>query len=219
MVNSRQKLWVGVGFAVLLSAAFGAGCRGFFVNPTLTSITVSPQSPTISQNTTLQLSATGTYDDGSIKTLTSNVFWTSSDPSSVSITSGGLIKGIAQGTSTVTASSGIATGTTTVTVTIANLVSIQISPTAPSIKQGNTQTFTVSGTVAGGGSPVDVTSTATWTVTPSNAGVNILNQGSSPVSAQAAGPFNSLPATYTITATVPTGTTNLTSSATLTVTP
>ena len=57
-------------FAALFLLALAAGCRGFFVNPTLTSLAVSPTSASLIKAQTQQLSATGNYDDGSTKDLT-----------------------------------------------------------------------------------------------------------------------------------------------------
>ncbi len=47
----------------LFCLTFGVGCRGFFVNPTLTTITVGPATPSVQQGSTLQMTATGTFDD------------------------------------------------------------------------------------------------------------------------------------------------------------
>jgi uncharacterized protein YjdB len=46
-------------------------------------------------------------------------------------------------------------------VTIANLVSITVQPTSPSVTAGSTQQFTATGTVQGGGT-MDVTNFVTW---------------------------------------------------------
>ena len=145
----------------LLCLAFAVGCRGFFVNPTLTTITVGPATPSVQQGSTLQMTATGTFDDGSKKTLTANVTWSTSDVATATVSSSGVVTGVAPGTATITATSGTVSGSTTVTVTVANLVSIAVTPTNPSIKQGATQQFTAIGTIQGGGT-VDLTTSATW---------------------------------------------------------
>jgi len=145
----------------LFCLAFGVGCRGFFVNPTLTTITVGPATPSVQQGSTLQMTATGTFDDGSKKTLTANVTWSTSDVATATVSSSGVVTGVAPGTATITATSGTVSGSTTVTITVANLVSIAVTPTNPSIKQGATQQFTAIGTIQGGGT-VDLTTSATW---------------------------------------------------------
>jgi hypothetical protein len=77
MVSSRRKLQLVASFCVLLLAAVAVGCHGFFVDPTLTGITVSTlQSTTLSTaGSTAQLIASGNYDDGSNKNLTGVVTW------------------------------------------------------------------------------------------------------------------------------------------------
>src|SRR5579864_3682570 len=111
MPSTKRKLQLLAGLTVLLLLAAAVGCRGFFQSPVLTSLTVGPQSPNIQQGTSLQMSAIGTFDDGSTKTLTSSVFWSSSDMTVASITSGGRVTGASSGTATITASSGASSGT------------------------------------------------------------------------------------------------------------
>ena len=58
-------------FAALSLLALAAGCRGFFVNPTLQSITVAPSTGSVAPAGTIQMTATGTFDDGSTSNVTS----------------------------------------------------------------------------------------------------------------------------------------------------
>src|ERR1700721_2503827 len=69
-------------FAALATLALPLSCRGFFVNPPLTSIAISPTAPQVEEGKTLQLQAFGTYDDGSRNQIRSGVSW-SSDTSTV----------------------------------------------------------------------------------------------------------------------------------------
>lgn len=78
MSSTKQKLRVAGAVAALAFLALAAGCTGFFVNPTLTGVSVGPSGLTLNVNQTWQMTATGTYDDGSQKTLTSGVVWSSS---------------------------------------------------------------------------------------------------------------------------------------------
>jgi hypothetical protein len=174
MLMVKRNLRVVLGFFVLMSLAVAVGCHGFFVNPTLTTITITPPTPTITVNNTVQMTATGTYNDGSIKTLGSEVTWTTSAPSSATIRAGGLVTGVASGSATITASSGIAVGTTTVTVSPANLTSIQITPQSTSVKTGNSVAFIATGFVAGGGT-VDVSQSATWSSTATGGTITFSN--------------------------------------------
>ncbi len=83
--------------------------------PSLTSITVTPPSPTITAGTTQQFTAMGTYSDGSAFTLTS-VAWSSSKTSIATINASGLATGVAAGTSTIQATLGLITGSANLTV-------------------------------------------------------------------------------------------------------
>ena len=80
-----KRLPLTLAFGVLVAAAIGAGCNGFFTSPTLNSIAIQPPSPQVQVGDTLNLQAWGTYSDGSRSQITSGVAWTSSDNSTVSI--------------------------------------------------------------------------------------------------------------------------------------
>jgi hypothetical protein len=84
--------------------------------PTLSSIAISPADATIAAESAIQLTAWGTYDDGSYKNITAQVTWTSSDTELVSIAAGGLATGVKPGTATITAGYEGLTGTGTVNV-------------------------------------------------------------------------------------------------------
>jgi trimeric autotransporter adhesin len=169
MSSIKQKLRLAGAFAALATLAVAVSCKGFFVNPTVSTITVDPPTPSVSVGASQQMNASATYSDGSGGTLKggtsctgSTVCWSSSDTTIASVTTGGLLTGVATGTSTITATSGAITGTTTATVTLGNVTGLNINPTTISIPASSTQNFTVSATLSSG-SPVDVTSTASWT--------------------------------------------------------
>ena len=116
---------------------------------TLVSIEVTPTNPSIALGTNKQFTATGIYSDNTSLDLTSFAVWTSSDPSVASVSndagSNGLAASKAAGSTTITATSGTVTGSTTLTVTSATLVSIQVTPTDPSIALGRNKQFTATG--------------------------------------------------------------------------
>ena len=134
MSSKQQRIRLVGAFAALATLALAVSCKGFFVNPTLTGVSVGPQSLTLSVNQTFQMTATGTYDDGTQKNLTSGVAWSSSDPTTVSVgQSSGQVAGLVTGSATITASSGgcaACTGSTTVTVVLTNVTSIVVSPSS-----------------------------------------------------------------------------------------
>jgi Bacterial Ig-like domain (group 2) len=166
--------------AILLALALAIGCRGFFVNPKLTSITVTPSTVTISKGQTNQMTATGNYNDGSTKNLTGSATWTSSDTACATVSSAGVVTASASitttCTTTITATSGSFTATATVTVTPGTLVSITLSATPTTAPAGSTVVFKALGTYSGSSTQQDITTQVTWTV--SNTTVLTLNQGS-----------------------------------------
>src|ERR1700747_545645 len=103
-----KKLKLVGSFAVLLSLALAASCRGFFVNPTVSSITVGPSNVKIPIGSTQQMTATATFSDQSTGDVTSKsgISWQSSDSTQATVTNTGLVKGVAAGTPTITAQLG-----------------------------------------------------------------------------------------------------------------
>ncbi len=161
MSSANQKLRLICAFAALATLALAISCRGFFVNPTLTSIAISPTAPQVEVGKTLQLQAFGTFDDGSRNQIRSGVSWSSDTSSVASIDPNtGILTGVTTGTSTITASSQALSSTATATVFIV-IDSITISPTSASVKAGGSQNFTVS--AASNGSTLNLTSSATLT--------------------------------------------------------
>jgi hypothetical protein len=131
----------------------------------LSSIAVTPTTPTIAQGVTQQFTATGTYTDSSTQDITSSVTWSSSKTSVATISSAGLATAGVSGDSTIQAAyksvTGTITGTTTLTVSSATLSSIAVTPPNASIAQGLTEQFTATGTYSDG-STHDLTTTVTW---------------------------------------------------------
>jgi uncharacterized protein YjdB len=79
----------------------------------LVSITISPNTPAVARGATLQLSATGTFSNGSSLDVTGQVTWTSSSPSVASITAEGMAIGVSGGSTTIGAAHGGVQGTAT----------------------------------------------------------------------------------------------------------
>jgi hypothetical protein len=177
---------------------------------TLSSIAVTPAAPSIAKGTTQQLTATGTYSDGTTKDITAMVTWTSGTAATATVSAAGLATGVAGGTSVITAAMGTVMGSTTLTVTVANLVSIAITPGAQTIATGTKQQFTATGTFKDAANVMttqDLTAMVTWTSSMTNF-ATITAAGLA--SAVAVG-------TTTITATSGTGATAIMGTTTLTV--
>lgn len=152
-----------------ITATLGSlsGSTGLNVTPaTLVSIAVIPANPSIANGTVQQFAAIGTYTDTSTQPLTTSVNWSSSNSGVATISnaagSNGLASTVAPGSSTITATLGSVSGSTGLTVTPATLVSIAVSPTAPSISDGTSLQFTATGTYTDS-STQNLTAAATWT--------------------------------------------------------
>jgi len=127
-------------------------------------VTVAPASKTIASGSKLQFTATGLYSDGSTADLTSTSTWSSSNGVAATIASTGIATGVAAGTATIKATQGTLNGSATLTVTggtSPTLVSISVTPAAPSLAKGLTQAFTATGTFSDG-TKQDLTASVTW---------------------------------------------------------
>ncbi len=236
MVSSKRgKLRVAGVIAALLTLALAISCKGFFVNPTISTITVDPPTPSVSQGATQQMTATATYQDGTTATLAggtscsgNTVCWSSSDTSTATITTGGLLTGVAEGSATITAASGAITGTTTATVVLSNVTNFQVCEgsfgATTSCSSGSsaltwspnvtntevTQNFIAQGSSSG--TENDLTTTATWTVVNAPTGISCDNSSSPAVCTVDQG---TTAGTYTVTITYGT---NLSATITINVT-
>jgi uncharacterized protein YjdB len=215
-INSKVRL-IGP-CAALATLALAVSCRGFFVNPTLTSIAVGPTSASVPVGSTQQMSATGTYSDSSQQDITgkSGIIWQSSDTSQATVNGSGLVTGVAAGTPTITAQLGTVSGQTSITVSLTNVTAIKVTPITANISaNGGTAQFQAMATVSGQSTQIDVSSQVTWTI--SDTTNFTLTQGVSPETVTA-GQGASIGQQVTLTATYTSGTSQFTSNATLTVT-
>src|ERR1039457_1519030 len=146
---------------VVAAVLFWIASATFLSAQTLVSIAVTPTNPSIALGTTEQMTATGTFDDGSTLDITSTVTWTTQRATIVTVNSQGLATSVKVGNSRVTASLSGITGSTRLTVTPAALVSIAVTPALPNIPRGAQQQFTATGTFTDG-STQDITATVQW---------------------------------------------------------
>ncbi len=95
---------------------------------TLTSITVLPANGSIAASTTVQFHALGNYSDGSTQNLTRQVTWASSNTGVAQVINTGASRGVAPGTTTITATLGSVSGSTTLTVTMPRSYPLTLCP-------------------------------------------------------------------------------------------
>jgi len=179
---SQGRTLLRVGLSLLLCMTW-SGCGGFFVNPSISSIFITPASATIATGNSVQLTATARYSDNSSGTISgSSVGWSSSSTSVATVTSpGGLVTGVSIGTATITVTAQGVTSTATVTVTPTNVTSIVITTTAGSTNPQSTATISGAPATlqfyayANGSSIDDVSNAVTWS--SSNTNVATISSG------------------------------------------
>ena len=139
-----------------ISATFNAvtGSTSFTVIA-LTSIAISPSNPSIVFGSKLQLTATGTYSDGSTRDFTATAAWSSSNLGVATVNATGLVTSVHEGTTTIQAIQSGVTGSTQLSVV--DDVAISISPSSTSLTVNSIQQFTV--TVTGASN-----TSVTWSV-------------------------------------------------------
>ncbi len=107
----------GVAVLFLGLAVLAAAC-GSSSTPTaassVSSVTVSGTAPAV--GTAAQFTATATLSDGSTMDVTSLASWSSSDTSDVTVSTSGVVTGVAAGSAIVTATYSNVTGSLTVAV-------------------------------------------------------------------------------------------------------
>ncbi len=147
-----------------LTASVGSVSGSTTLNVTgavLQSIAVTAPASSIAAGLNQQLTATGTYSDGSTQTLSTGLTWASS-ANYAAVTSAGLVTGIATGNSTITASMSGVSGSFAITTTAAVLQSIAVTPVSPSVAAGLTTPLAVTGTYSDG-TQAAIASGISWT--------------------------------------------------------
>ncbi|MBU0744923.1 MAG: Ig-like domain-containing protein, partial [Gammaproteobacteria bacterium] len=150
----------------IITATLGAVASGeqtlTVTPPELVSIAVTPSSASIAKGLAQQFSATGTYTDASTKNLTNKVTWISGSPGIATINNAGLSAALAEGTTSITATLGtVISAPQTLTITPAELISIAVTPTNPSIAKGLSQQFNAEGTYTDTSTKI-ITDKVTW---------------------------------------------------------
>jgi hypothetical protein len=159
--NHLMKL-LALAMTVVMLTAVLVGC-GLLGCKTKVTVSISQETAKIAVGETLQLTAT--VSDGS------DVEWSSSDKTVVSVTRDGLIRGAKSGTATITAKSGESIATCVVTV---YSVDVTISQTEATIEKGQTLTLTAE---AGDGGEIIWSSTDESIATVENGVVTALKEG------------------------------------------
>ena len=194
-INSKVRL-IGA-CAALASLALAISCRGFFVNPTLTSMAIGPANLSLAPQQTYQMVATGTFSDGSTADITSKSQWTSTNPGVASFVAAGKLQaanftdlvnqGTLPGQTTVSASDGtVSSSTQTVNVCpVVQTLTFKVngsSSSSVSVPGGQPVAFVATATFNGLTGTTDVTNAVTWNISNTSLLPSITDGSGTPLS-------------------------------------
>ncbi|MBT9966928.1 Ig-like domain-containing protein, partial [Vibrio anguillarum] len=134
----------------------------------ITEITVTPSPVQVAQGQTQQLTAMATYSDGTSSDVTNSVTWTPTDTVTATVTTEGLLSGVEENSTTLTATkAGVTSNEVTVNVSSAEITEITVTPSQVNIAKGQTQQLTAIATYSDGTSS-SVTNSVMWTPADAN---------------------------------------------------
>ena len=175
-------------------------------NPVVTSVTVSPPSTSVANGATVTLAATVKDQQGNVM-AGQTIAWSTSDASVATVSSNGVVTGVAAGSATITATSSGKSGTSSITVTAPPPVvtTVTVSPPSASIDVGATVSLTATvrdaqGNVMNGQAVTWTTSNGSYATVTSNGVVTGVATGQATITATASGKTG----TSTITVSAPT---------------
>jgi len=149
-----------------ISASYGSVTGTATLNvttATLVSINITPSNPIVPPHAKVQLTAIGTFSDGSQLVL-SGVSWHTSAARYAMVNGSGILRTKKSSNKAVTVSATLngVTGTTSVTITSMTIQALTINPIAPTIAVGTTRQFALLGLFSDGVTTVDLTASARW---------------------------------------------------------
>lgn len=139
--------------------------------PKLTQITITPSNPEVLKGATVQLAATGTFDDGKAHALDGPISWQTSKPGVATIDLQGIVTGAGVGAAQVSATCQGITGTTTVKVDAPALLGITVTPNPTSLPAGESEQLSAVGNFSDG-STQNLTQSVNWSSSTAVASVN-----------------------------------------------
>jgi 6-phosphogluconolactonase (cycloisomerase 2 family) len=198
--------------STMISAKMGSmsGSTSLNVTPaTLIVIDLTPTNASVAFGLTSRFVATGVYTDNSVHDISASVTWSSSVASVATISnapgSNGMTTTAGTGSTMIAATLGAESASTMLAVTSATLVSIEVTPTNPSIANGLSEALQATG-IYTDHSTHDLTSSVTW----NSSVASVASVSNTPGTNGSATTFS--PGSTTITATLggTSGSTNLT---------
>jgi len=192
MSSTKQKLRLAGAFAALATLALAVSCRGFFVNPTVTSWAIGPSNFSLAPAGAFQMSATATYSDGSTSDATGSSVWISSDENVATFPTPGDLtavslsqleaQGVFPGTTSVSASIGTVTSSSQ-TVDVCPVVetlaiTVNGSSSSASVPGDTAVNFIAEATFNDVTGQQNVSASVTWNITNTAVLPSIVGSGS-----------------------------------------
>ncbi|MEO7965337.1 MAG: Ig-like domain-containing protein [Gemmatimonadaceae bacterium] len=155
---------VGPGTALIIATSEGARATTSVsvVAASVAKVAVSPSTGSLLQGATAQLTATIT-DSRGLPMAGKVATWTSSNPTVASVSSAGLVRAVAPGSATITATSDGVSGTATFAISLVPVASVTLSPATGAVFTGRTLQLTVAIEDANGNALSTVGRTVVWT--------------------------------------------------------
>lgn len=138
------------------------------VEKSVVSVLLLPNAPTLAPGVSARFSATVLWSEGTTTDVTSAVFWTTSDPSVVEVSSDGVATALHSGTARIEASrERVGAVSTTVAATDATAKWLTVTPATLTLESGQTAPLTAVAAMSDG-SERDVTALAAWVTSDSS---------------------------------------------------
>ncbi len=177
------RIYIAAIFFLLSACAKSGGVAPDFASNVtsakLVSFAVTPTNTFVPKNQNIKLTATGTYDDGTTKDISSLVSWSVDTTNIASISASGVMSNSWTGTSgikvvNVTAALDGISHSSVISITVATITSLYVNPSTITVNPSTNQNVTVNANFSDG-STVDVTTSVTWQTT--NSAVATANLG------------------------------------------
>jgi hypothetical protein len=148
-------------FVVALLLASTLVLLGCQKGGTMTAITVTPADTVMAKGTTQQFTATELFSSG-LSMNTIYCTWSSSNPAVATVDASGLVTAIAAGTTDIIATNDSNKITGAATLTVADPLSITVTPYSPRMAVGTTHVFSAVATLPPGNITQTVTQWVSW---------------------------------------------------------
>ena len=174
MHSPLRNIWI---LIASMAAVASAGCGmqveklSESVQPAITALSITPQSPSILIKQTTQLKAVASYANGSTTDITSTAEWTSSAPAVAPVDGQGLLTCQSAGSSLVSALSGGVTAGTSLTCSTPQITDIHLSSMTTVIRSESPYQYQMLADYFNGVT-TDVSANTSWVTDPSIASIS-----------------------------------------------